>query len=84
MSDYIVTFFKSVLSSDGHETKAPQMVLNVQATHRAEAEKQSQLRFAQLRGIWDWRLHADSCEVLETKVEDATSQIEAIEPSLPH
>jgi hypothetical protein len=65
MSKYVVTFFKGVMDSEGHRTNAPQMALEVRAKGPEEAIAHCQERFARLRGIPDWRLHADSYELAE-------------------
>ena len=63
MPHYEVTFFKHVLSSDGHPFKALQAAISVWADNIKEAERRAMSRFACLRGIPDWNLHADTFEV---------------------
>lgn len=74
MTCYEVTFFKHVLSSDGHRFKAPQAAISVRADNIEEARRKAQSRFECLRGIPDWNLHADLVEVVATK---SPSQIPA-------
>jgi hypothetical protein len=64
MARYKVTFFKCLLSSDGHPFKAPQEVIVVRAASVEEAEKRARSRFASLRRIAHWNLHADFAEVV--------------------
>lgn len=64
ITSYEVTFFKHVLSSDGHRFKAPQATICVRAENVKEAERQAQNDFACLRGIPHWNLHADLVEVI--------------------
>jgi hypothetical protein len=64
MTSYKVTFFKHVLSSDGHRFKAPQATISVRAENVKEAERRAQSDFACLRGISHWTLHADIVEVV--------------------
>lgn len=63
MPHYEVTFFKHVLSSNGHPFKAPQAAISVWADNIKEAERRAMSRFACLRGIPEWNLHADTFDV---------------------
>ena len=63
MKPYIVTFFKHVLSSDGHDFNALQEKIEICADTAGQALEAAQQRFASLRGIPDWRSHADSVEI---------------------
>lgn len=63
MPHYEVTFFKYLVSSNGHPFKAPQAAISVWADNIKEAERRAMSRFACLRGIPDWNLHADTFEV---------------------
>lgn len=65
MNKYVITFFKCVTDSEGHQTNAPQMALEVLTKGPEEAIAHCQERFARLRGIPDWRLHADRYELAE-------------------
>jgi len=60
---YIVTFFKHVLSSDGHDFNALQEKIEICADTAGQALEAAQQRFASPRGIPDWRYHADSVEI---------------------
>jgi hypothetical protein len=63
MVEYLVTFFKNVLSSDGHLFKAPQEAVTLRAGAPGEAVRKAKNAFIDLRRIPDWRLHADTFEV---------------------
>lgn len=64
MTKYRVTFFKNLLSSDGHPFKCPQRTVEV---HRAKSIERAlaaaQHRYQRLTGDRDWRLHADTAEM---------------------
>jgi hypothetical protein len=83
MSHYEVTFFKHVLSSDGHQFKAPQAAISVWADNIKEAERRAMGRFACLRGIPDWNLHADTFEVSTCSTTSAGTPSTARHPALP-
>lgn len=63
MTTYIVTFFKHVLSSDGHPFKAPQEKIEVWADAPEQAMEAAERRFASIRGIPSWQYHADTVEI---------------------
>ena len=63
MAQYIVTFFKHVLSSDGHPFKAPQEKIEIRADAPEQAMEAAQRRFASIRGIPSWQYHADRVEI---------------------
>ena len=83
MSTYHVSFFKNLLSSDGHPFKCLQRRIDVTDAETASQAAESASRsFEALYGC-PWKLHADSIEVnvepgqrLETQ-----SNIRAIWPS---
>lgn len=77
MPDYEVTFFKYVLSSDGHRFKALQATISVWADNIKEAEGRAMIRFACLRGIPVWNLHADTVEVATRGTTSAGTQLQA-------
>lgn len=64
MARYRVSFFKNLLSSDGHQFKCLQSQVDVGnsdgATQAAELASQ---QFARLHGLKDWKQMADSFEV---------------------
>ncbi len=63
MARYIMTFFKYVLSSNGHHFKAPQEKIEVRADTSEQAIEAAKRHFASMRQIPDWRYHADTVEV---------------------
>lgn len=67
MTCYRVSFFKNLLSSDGHPFKVVQRVLEVDDCRNAEeAISAAQRRFAALERVPNWTLHADCTEVAMT------------------
>jgi hypothetical protein len=60
----LITFFKHVCSSNGHEFKCVQEIITIErakSTDRAvEAAKR---RFERRRHVVDWRLHSDGFDV---------------------
>jgi hypothetical protein len=64
MSTYRVSFFKNLLSSDGHPFKCLQRRIDVGDVESAAQAAESALRaFEALYGC-PWKLHADSIEVI--------------------
>jgi len=63
MSAYHVSFFKNLVSSDGHPFKCLQQRIDVSdAESAAEATESASRAFEKLYGC-SWNLHADSIEV---------------------
>jgi hypothetical protein len=63
MSTYHVSFFKHLLSSDGHPFKCLQQQIDVNdAETAAQAAESASRAFEALYGC-DWKLHADSIEI---------------------
>jgi hypothetical protein len=72
MPTYRVTFFKHLVSSDGHPFRCPQRTIQVRlAKTRERAIRAAQCRYARLARDRDWRIHADSCE---TEIIENTDQ----------
>ena len=67
MTQYTVTFFKRVLSSNGHPFKAPQEKIEIWADTPEQAMKAAQRRFASIRRIPSWQHHADTVEIAARK-----------------
>ena len=66
MAKYRVSFFKNLVSSDGHPFKVLQRVVAVARSQSPEdAVRAAQHRFEHLEGVPDWKLHADSIEIEE-------------------
>jgi hypothetical protein len=64
MSGYRVSFFKNLLSSDGHCFKCLQGRIDVPDSENAAlAAEAASRKFERLHGSRDWKLHADSIEV---------------------
>jgi hypothetical protein len=64
MARYRVTFFKKILSSDGHQFKCPQKTMEVPEGETPErALKAAQQWYERLTNTRDWRLFADTAEV---------------------
>ncbi len=59
MVHYQVTFSKSLLSSDGHQFKCPQQVIDVEAVDCEDALRTAKVRFERLLHGQNWRTHAD-------------------------
>jgi hypothetical protein len=83
MSMYHVSFFKNLLSSDGHPFKCLQRRIDVSdAESGAQAAEAASRTFEALYGC-HWKLHADSIEIdacLDQRAE-MRSNIRAIWPS---
>jgi hypothetical protein len=63
MSTYHVSFFKNLLSSDGHPFKCLQRQIDItDAESAAQAAESASRAFEALYGC-PWKLHADSIEV---------------------
>ena len=64
MKSYKVSFFKDLLSSDGHRFKCLQRAIEI---HRARsldrAVQAAERRYERLHRTHDWQVHADSLEV---------------------
>ena len=64
MSYYRVSFFKDLLSSDGHPFKCIQGVIEIRrARSPGRAVEAAELRYERLHGVRDWRLYADCLEL---------------------
>jgi hypothetical protein len=63
MHTYQITFFKTVVNSQGHEQKITQRVMPICSASCAEAVRDAVRAFEQAEDISDWRVHADSLEV---------------------
>ena len=64
MRAYLVTFFKDLVSSNGHRFECPQctiQILHAKSCERAIAA--AQRRFERVTRSRTWKLHADRCEI---------------------
>jgi hypothetical protein len=62
--NYRVSFFKNLLSDDGHEFRCLQQSIVIRRARSVErAVEAAKHRFARLCHVVDWRLHADGVEL---------------------
>jgi hypothetical protein len=85
MSTYHVSFFKNLLSSDGHPFKCLQRRIDVtDAESTGQAAKSASRVFEALYGC-PWKLHADSIEINadpgQLGIIETRSNVRAIWPS---
>ena len=65
MPGYRVSFYKDLLSSDGHLFKCLQQHIDVpESDGVTQAAESASRTFAALHGLRDWTLYADSIEVI--------------------
>lgn len=64
MPHYNVSFLKNLPSCNGHMFRCTQDVIAVDAATQAEAIATAKAMFARRSG--DWRLHADTVEIVES------------------
>jgi hypothetical protein len=63
-AQYRVAFFKHLLSSDGHQFKCLQHMIEIRHARNAErALKAAEYRYERLCHVPDWRLYADTFEL---------------------
>lgn len=61
---YKVSFFKTLLSSEGHQFKCLQATIEIhRAWNVSRAVQAAERRFARFHRVPDWTLHADTIEV---------------------
>jgi hypothetical protein len=67
MSDkaYRVSFFKNLVSSDGHRFKCLQEAITVKSQSSDDAVRAAEQQFERDWNIENWRLHADEVEAVE-------------------
>ena len=64
MCRYRVSFFKKLLSSDGHESKCLQQSIVIRRARSIErAVEAAKRRYERLCQVADWRLYADGLEL---------------------
>jgi hypothetical protein len=74
MSDYCVSFFKNLVSSDGHRFRCLQQQIDIRNSNSSEQAAQSATKtFETLHGLRDWKLHADWMEVVAADGPDEAS-----------
>ncbi|MCF4127622.1 hypothetical protein [Methylobacterium sp. SyP6R] len=64
MRKYLVTFHKVVPDDFGHDRRVVQRQSVVSAPCEVSAVALAQARFCEAAGLADWRMRADSCEVV--------------------
>jgi hypothetical protein len=67
---YVVKFFKNLVSSDGHPFKVLQRAIDVRRSKSQDrAIEAAQHRFKRAKHVSDWKIHADSmeAEIKDTK-----------------
>ncbi|KMO41786.1 neuroendocrine-specific golgi family protein P55 (NESP55) [Methylobacterium tarhaniae] len=64
MREYLVTFHKVVSDDIGHDRRVLQQQAVVSAPCPVTALAMAKIHFCETAGIVDWRLRADSCEVV--------------------
>ena len=67
MPTYQITFLKNLLSSNGHNFRCPQQVINITAQNSSEAVEAAKQKFATQWNFRDWRQRADEFEVIEDR-----------------
>ena len=64
MSRYLVTFFKRLSNSDGHEFNCPQQSIEIRRAKSVDrAVEAAERRYERLCNLPDWTLHADTREL---------------------
>jgi hypothetical protein len=65
MATYQVGFYRVLLSSDGHPFKCLQGKIDVpEVESSTQAAENASKKFAALHGVRDWRMHADTMEIV--------------------
>lgn len=67
MRDYLVTFHKVLSDSTGHDRYVLQRRTIVAAPSDVAAAYAAKAMFTRAAGIADWRMRADTCEVVELR-----------------
>lgn len=65
MRTFVVAFYKIVPDGRGRDHRALQRQAVVAASHGDAAAEAAKVLFCQAASIVDWRLRADTCEVVE-------------------
>ena len=65
MLKYLVTFHKTVPDDTGHDHRVLQRQAVVTASSDVAAAFAAKAMFRKAAGVSDWRLRADTCEVVE-------------------
>jgi hypothetical protein len=81
MTCYRVSFFKDLISSDGHRFRCTQWVIEIRHARSADrAVKAAELRYERLHRVHDWTLHANclELEVDGNKVDYCPTDVKAV------
>ena len=65
MREYLVTFHKVVSDDTGHDRRVLQRETIVCANSDVSAAYAAKASFREAAGVVDWRMRADTCEVVE-------------------
>ncbi|MDP4003351.1 hypothetical protein [Methylobacterium sp. NEAU K] len=65
MRNFLVTFLKIVADDSGHDHRVPQLQAVVSACSEDAAADAAKALFCEAAGIVDWRLRADTWDVVE-------------------
>ena len=65
MRTFLITFLKVVPDGQGHDKCVLQRKTVVSACYRKAATDAAKTSFCEAAGIADWRLRADTCEVVD-------------------
>lgn len=65
MREYLVTFYKTVSDDTGHDHRVLQQQAVVTARSDVAAAYAAKAMLCEANGVVDWRMRADTCEVVE-------------------
>ena len=64
IKSYLITFFKYIRSSNGHEFKCVQEIVTIERAKSIDrAVEAAKRRFERRRHVVDWQLHSDGFDV---------------------
>ena len=73
MCGYRVSFFKTLLSSDGHRFKCLQETIDIRSAEDVDRAVEAAKRdFERVRRVPDWTLHADAFELQTTAIPESS------------
>ncbi|MFC6790940.1 hypothetical protein ACFQE0_15750 [Methylobacterium komagatae] len=71
MRKFLVTFHKTLPDDTGHEHRVLQRQAVVSASSEVSASYEAKAMLCKAAGVADWRLRADTCEVVELALQMA-------------
>ncbi|MGC5779459.1 hypothetical protein [Methylobacterium sp. NFXW15] len=71
MRKFLVTFHKTLPDDTGHEHRVLQRQAVVSARSEMSASYEAKAMLCKAEGVADWRLRADTCEVVELALQMA-------------